>query len=410
MQIKSARMIARAGAGLALIGLACGFAFLTNSHTGLPVKWPPGNIPIRIMVDNTTVLSDGNTRATSIQAALVDLTRGWNHNLGNAQFVPVILGPGSGSDGNSVNEVFFSSSPYGMAWDTNTLAVTTDWSSGNQRAEGDTIFNTAYGWDSYRGAEHASPVDLQRVAIHELGHTLGLDHPDEAGQSVASVMNSHVSNTDSLTVDDIAGAQQLYGPPGIPANDSFAAAIPITLSGNSATLTGFNTNASKESGEPNHASNAGGRSVWWKWTAPSTGSVTLTTSGSVFDTTLGVYVGSSVTALTMIVSNDDVQAGVIQYSSVSFSAVGGTTYYFAVDGFNASDGHGADCGGVTLNLTFTSIGGTTSTTSSVTTTTTTTIPPSSGSSGGGGGGGAFEGWFSGALALLWLLRWRLKKT
>ena len=32
---------------------------------------------------------------------------------------------------------------------------------------------------------------------------------------------------------------------------------------------GSNQNASKEVGEPNHAGDAGGKSVWWSWTAPS---------------------------------------------------------------------------------------------------------------------------------------------
>jgi hypothetical protein len=77
-------------------------------------------------------------------------------------------------------------------------------------------------------------------------------------------------------------------------------------------------------------------------------------------------------------------------------------HYFAVDGFNANDGHGADSGAVTLNLSFTSTGPATTTT----TTTTTTIPagPPLSSGGGGGGGGAPSGWFLGALGLLACLR------
>jgi len=410
MPTKPIKLLVLGALGLGLALLATGFAFIKNSSTNLPIKWAPGNIPIRIMVDNATMLSDGNTRATSIQAALTDPSRGWNHVLGNVQFVPAIVGVGNGADGNHINEVFFASSPYGMSWDSNTLAVTTTWYSSNQRSEADTIFNTQWVWDSYRGNLHSGVVDVQRVALHELGHNLGLDHPDDAGQSVTAVMNSHTSNVDSLTADDITGAQQLYGPPGVPANDSFSAAIPIVLTSTSNSWTGFNTNATKESGEPNHANNAGGRSVWWKWTAPSNGNVTLTTQGSIFDTTLAVYVGSSVNSLSSIVSNDDIQNGVIQSSNVMFVATGGTTYYIAVDGFNAADGDGADCGAIMLNGSFTSTGGTTSTTSSIATTTTTTIPPTGGGGGGGGGGGSIEGWFSGALALVWLIRCRQKQS
>jgi hypothetical protein len=86
----------------------------------------------------------------------------------------------------------------------------------------------------------------------------------------------------------------------------------------------------------------------------------------------------------------------VQYSSVTFTATAGVTYYFAVDGYNSfvNDGdlYGADSGAITLNLLFTSSGPTTTSTS------TTTIPPTSG--GGGGGGGAPSLWFYGALSLL----------
>jgi hypothetical protein len=149
--------------------------------------------------------------------------------------------------------------------------------------------------------------------------------------------------------------------------------------------------------------------VWWKWTAPSGGTVILSTQGSLFDTTLGVYTGSAVNSLTTVASSDDVQPGVIQYSSVTFPVTGGVTYYFAVDGFNA------DSAAVTLNLAFTSSGttstSTTSTTTSSTSTTitTTTIPPTGGgSSGGGGGGGAPSVWFFGALSLLAFARRMLR--
>lgn len=400
MQTKRARFLARTVIGLGVVALACGFAYIKNTTTGLPLKWPPGSILMKIYPQNATVLTDGNTQTTSLQAAMQDSSRGWNPNLGDAQFTSQVFAVGgSGLDNNNINEVFFSNTVFGMAFGSDgTLAVTTTWYTGNQRVEADVIFNTAWTWDSYRGVQHASPViDLQRVALHEFGHVLGLDHPDDAGQTVAAVMNSHVSNTDSLTTDDITGAQSLYGPPGVPANDNFAAATTISLSGGSTTVTGFNTNTTKETGEPSHANNIGGRSAWWKWTAPSAGNVTLNTQGSLFDTTLGVYTGPSVSSLATITFNDDVTQGTVQYSSVTFAATGGITYYFAVDGFNASDGHGADSGAVTLNLSFTSTGPAT---------TSTTIPsgPPISTGGGGGGGGAPSGWFLGALGLLACLR------
>ncbi|MBD2039196.1 calcium-binding protein [Microcoleus sp. FACHB-672] len=52
---------------------------------------------------------------------------------------------------------------------------------------------------------------------------------------------------------------------------------------------------------------------------------------------LGVYTGSSVSALTTIAGNDDTNAGT--QSQVTFNAVAGTTYRIAVDGFNPSEGN-----------------------------------------------------------------------
>lgn len=121
-----------------------------------------------------------------------------------------------------------------------------------------------------------------------------------------------------------------------PANDDFADAV--VLEGVSGSATGSNGDATKESGEPNHAG-AGGASVWWEWVAPSSGAFSFDTTGSTFDTMLGIYTGSFVSSLTTIGTNDDIdnQAGNIR-SRVTFSANAGTRYHIAVDGFEAATG------------------------------------------------------------------------
>src|SRR6266446_2382763 len=77
--------------------------------------------------------------------------------------------------------------------------------------EADILFNRAQSFDSYRGPLRSGSFDIQRVALHELGHALGLAHPDQAGQHVSAVMNSIISDIYTLTADDIAGGQSLYG-------------------------------------------------------------------------------------------------------------------------------------------------------------------------------------------------------
>ena len=128
--------------------------------------------------------------------------------------------------------------------------------------------------------------------------------------------------------------------PTVPANNDFANAQ--IISGCAGSVNGTNELATKETGEPNHepGGNTGGSSVWYQWQAPSTGSVTITTLGSNYDTLLAVYTGNSVGALTAIVKNDDVdtQGGIVT-STVTFNATAGIVYKIAVDGFDGDTGN-----------------------------------------------------------------------
>lgn len=121
-----------------------------------------------------------------------------------------------------------------------------------------------------------------------------------------------------------------------PANDLFANRIILT--GTNIVATGSNVGATKEPGEPNHADETGGASVWWEWTAPTNDTVTITTSGSSFDTLLGVYTGPSVSVLTTIASNDD-DADIDDVTSkVTFVAISNQTYQIAMDGYDGDSG------------------------------------------------------------------------
>jgi hypothetical protein len=106
-----------------------------------------------------------------------------------------------------------------------------------------------------------------------------------------------------------------------PLNDNFANAQ--TLLGTSPSVTGLSLNATKQSNEPNHAGNAGGKSVWYNWTAPSK-AVTIDTVGGSFNTLLGVYTGNMVGNQSLVASNDDIiPAGNFQ-SRVTFNATAST--------------------------------------------------------------------------------------
>src|SRR6185369_16487374 len=102
-------------------------------------------------------------------------------------------------------------------------------------------------------------------------------------------------------------------------------------------LFGLNFNATKETGELNHAGNQGGKSVWWIWTAPANGLVTISTIGSSFDTLLAIYTGNDVGSLTLVASDDD--GGGNLTSRVVFAATPNVTYQIAVDGYNGASGN-----------------------------------------------------------------------
>ena len=150
---------------------------------------------------------------TSFNDSAIDALKTWNPHLAHLQFSWVKNSPVTPAEGDDEMSVMFDNKIFGSDFESGTLAVTVLGYRNGNFEETDTVFNKAISWDSYRGAlTHDSVFDFHRVAIHEFGHTLGLDHPDEATpkQNVVAIMNSQVSNLDTLAQDDINGATAIY--------------------------------------------------------------------------------------------------------------------------------------------------------------------------------------------------------
>jgi hypothetical protein len=220
------------------------FSFALNGY-----RWPDGSqIAMHLQLEHVSgALQDGSV---SWNASAADALSIWNQYVDTVQFAAADPSGSSGSDG--VNEVLFSGTVYGDSWPSNALAVTLKMSSqGSVFTETDVLFNDNLKWNSYRGplqrSVSGSTYDFHRVALHEFGHVLGLDHPDQHGQSVIAIMNSIISDLDHLADDDIAGARFLYAlkltssltPPSVRSGDAFSYQVTANNRSSSYAATGL---------------------------------------------------------------------------------------------------------------------------------------------------------------------------
>lgn len=179
-------------------------------------KWPAGSVVnFQLALGNANrTLSDGNT---SWNVAASPGLGYWNQDIQHARFTYTNSNSGAYQN-DGINSVVFSPTMFGQNFGSRTLAVTFYRYYGSTMTEADILFNQNQSWDSYRGTLRFNPsgnviADIRRVFIHEVGHALGLNHPDDAGQHVDAIMNSVTSNRDTLSADDIDGARVLYGAP-----------------------------------------------------------------------------------------------------------------------------------------------------------------------------------------------------
>ncbi|WP_221030414.1 matrixin family metalloprotease [Actomonas aquatica] len=222
------RRLRWAGAGIGLSGAS--FAFVPNH-----VPWAEGStIVMHLQLGAETIrLSDTNQ---SWNAVALSAVAAWDNATGFVELTAQDNSTVPIAADNGHNNVFFSDTAYDDSLG-EALAVTIwYYEVGGLMDECDVIVNTAYEWDSYRGFLREKE-DLHRVLIHEFGHVLGLDHPDEAYQDVEAIMNSRASHTDAPKADDFSGLLFNYANSwnhgGIGSKDDhgglFATATPLSL-------------------------------------------------------------------------------------------------------------------------------------------------------------------------------------
>ncbi len=175
-------------------------------------SWNNGDIVMHLQLGVPAApLSDGASDWNTIaESALSD----WNTHLQRCRLTVVRNSTAEVRNGNRINNVVFRPDIFGSAFGGRTLAVTAGFTNRATArfTEQDVVFNSNLAWDSYRGPLRGSTRDFRRVALHEFGHVLGLDHPDEAvpPQAIVAIMNSTVGSLDTLMSDDVTGVKTLY--------------------------------------------------------------------------------------------------------------------------------------------------------------------------------------------------------
>lgn len=152
--------------------------------------------------------------------------------IASDDYIDPCISRGAGQFGDGVTGVDFGSTVCGTEFGENTLAVTlTAGQCLNQQCTGgftisdaDIVFNSGENWDIYSGPRRNGISEFERVALHELGHALGLNHSTEN-----AIMQAFVSDIDSLQSDDIAGAVSIYGAEEIAQETTLANIYGLTL-------------------------------------------------------------------------------------------------------------------------------------------------------------------------------------
>lgn len=118
----------------------------------------------------------------------------------------------------------------------------------------------------------------------------------------------------------------------LPPNDNFvdAVEVPAELPFDASV---DNRIATKETGEPDAGGYVRGNTVWYRWTAPKSGRVAVSTcTAEMTSSGIGVYTGTAVNALTEVAGNAEAGGLCHDSSEAIFEAVEGTTYRIQLDG------------------------------------------------------------------------------
>ena len=191
---------------------------------------------------------------------------------------------GNQQDDPNVGDIRISMIPMGTSQGVLAYALAPPPLNGGTEA-GDIVFNSSYAWGI-----NNNNYDIETVALHEMGHALGLG---ESTKDSNAVMYPYYSGTDqNPDIDDQAGIAYLFGanaPSGTNKTQSKATNITSSITNNQIAMSGLTLDGATDVG-------------WWSVTVPSstTGTVSIamqSTNLSSLSPRLLVYKGTTTTLL-----------------------------------------------------------------------------------------------------------------
>lgn len=163
--------------------------------------------------DRSLHISTGDLVTTG--AAFTDWEEGFNAAVArwNLTSAPFTITTDSNTQGlscdfNDPSTAFFSADACGNTWQTGVVGFSLTWSSTHNGAASKTavVFNSAKTWGLYNGPPSSGQTEFTRVAVHELGHSMGLAHSTTPNAIMQPISGATIEPQN----DDIAGINRLY--------------------------------------------------------------------------------------------------------------------------------------------------------------------------------------------------------